>query len=162
MLRRVSARSARRSYAGARESFVWERADSAVNLRPAVDEVNIESHMNHRWGDRISVDIEVHLVCAPQHVGAGRLDNVSMSGAFVFSELRPPLLSLVRVIAVVRTAEGPRRLETRACVVRHAENGIGLEWLELAPQMLSEMVGKGGSTVKSDVAHRTSPLGIAL
>jgi hypothetical protein len=93
--------------------------------------------MDHRWGNRVPVNIDVRLTCRPEFAGVGRIENVSISGAFVRTELRPPLLSRARIIACLRTARGEERHETSGYVARHAADGIGIEWLELSPAMLS-------------------------
>lgn len=97
--------------------------------------------MDHRWGRREPVAADVRLACCTCVAATGRLDNVSMSGAFVRTSARPPLLSQVRVIAYLRCLDGPRqRYEADACVVRHSDAGIGIEWLELSPVLFRVLI----------------------
>jgi hypothetical protein len=96
--------------------------------------------MDHRWGHRTPTDIDVRLASAHSSAGRGRLENVSISGAFVSTELRPRLLSQVLVITHAYTEHGRERYEASAYVVRHAADGIGLEWLDLDPALLPSML----------------------
>ncbi len=118
--------------------------------------------MDHRWGKRIPVDIEVRLACGSGVIGRGRLANVSSSGAFVRGDLAIPLLSRLRVTAEVRTTRGTHRLEASAFVTRHAPNGTGLEWLDLAPAALAELIADPPEIGSYTGAPPTLPLSISL
>jgi PilZ domain-containing protein len=99
--------------------------------------------MDHRWGNRIPTDVEVRLACGTRRGGRGRLENVSMTGAFIRTAVRPPLLSQVLVITHADTDEGRKRYEATACVVRDAADGIGVEWIDLDPAMLPVILAAG-------------------
>ena len=47
--------------------------------------------MDHRWGQRVAVDLAVQLLCHPRTIAVGRLMNVSVSGAYVRTGLVPAL-----------------------------------------------------------------------
>jgi hypothetical protein len=66
-----------------------------------------------------------------------------MSGAFIRTAVRLPLLSQVLVIAHADTAQGRKRYEATACVVRDAADGIGVEWIDLDPAMLPVILATG-------------------
>lgn len=92
------------------------------------------ANLEHRWGTRCAVNVPVRLDARPQALSFGRLRNASASGTFVETGLRPPLWTRV----IVELAWGQwRRSEPQrvaAYIVRHDENGCGLEWCEFAPE----------------------------
>ena len=66
----------------------------------------------------------------------GRICNVSVSGALVVTPLPVSILSYVELLLV---PENPRRsvgAPIEAQVVRRTDAGFGLEWCELAPEMI--------------------------
>lgn len=89
--------------------------------------------MDHRWGQRVAVDLAVQLLCHPRTVAVGRLMNVSVSGAFVRTGVVPALLAPVRILGFLSEHEGMRRAAIEGYVVRRERGGFGIEWFELAP-----------------------------
>jgi hypothetical protein len=89
--------------------------------------------MDHRWGQRVAVDLAVQLLCHPRTIAVGRLMNVSVSGAFVRTGLVPALLAPVRILGFLSETEGTRRAAIEGYVVRRERDGFGIEWFELAP-----------------------------
>jgi hypothetical protein len=87
--------------------------------------------MEHRWGNRIAVDVRVRISTAGL-VGNGTLRNLSVSGAFIETTLPLATMSLVHI----RIARGPHGraspAEASGFVVRKEGHGIGVEWVELA------------------------------
>jgi len=88
--------------------------------------------MEHRWGNRITVDLPVRIGGAGI-TGTGMLRNLSVSGAFIETSLPLAALTMVRI----QIPRGPYgRLEaadTWGFVVRQDHHGIGVEWCDLAP-----------------------------
>jgi hypothetical protein len=89
--------------------------------------------MDHRWGQRVAVDLAVQLLCHPRTIAVGRLMNVSVSGACVRTGLVPALLAPVRILGFLSETEGTRRAAIDGYVVRREREGFGIEWFELAP-----------------------------
>ena len=89
--------------------------------------------MDHRWGQRVAVDLTVQLLCHPRTIAVGRLMNASVSGAFVRTGLVPALLAPVRILGFLSETEGTRRAAIDGYVVRREREGFGIEWFELAP-----------------------------
>jgi hypothetical protein len=104
--------------------------------------------MDHRWGQRITVDLAVQLLCHPRTIAVGQLANVSVSGAFVRTAMVPALLAPVRILGFLSEREGARREAIEGYVVRRERGGFGIEWFELAPagicRFLMEGVGLNG------------------
>lgn len=82
-------------------------------------------YMEHRWGTRVELDAPAELATAEGVCTDGRVRDASLSGAFVETTARVPLLSR---IALRPLATGGSWLD--ACVVRVAADGLALEWLE--------------------------------
>jgi hypothetical protein len=93
-------------------------------------------HMEHRWGERLKVDLPVRIWTAYGNVGAGEVLDLSVSGAFIRTRLQIPLLSPLNVAFRSRRHSG--RLQDSATyvahVVRREESGIGIEWFDFATE----------------------------
>jgi len=100
--------------------------------------------MEHRWGERTSIARTVRLSSLPCAIGAGRFRDVSMSGAFVETRLLVPLLACVH-IEFDLPSRPDKRYSIPGYVMRQDENGIGIEWIELAPFAVLELLKAGFS-----------------
>ena len=87
--------------------------------------------MEHRWGNRVPVRLDVRLVCRPLAIGTGNVRDVSVSGAFIETDLELPILAHVRVQA--------SDFDIAAHVVRVDSNGVGVEWCALAPWCVADL-----------------------
>ena len=89
--------------------------------------------MEHRWGRRIACGASVQLSIADGIGGAGRLRNVSTSGAFIETalELHP----------LTRIAIRLRDVEILAAVARIARDGVGVEWCETPARAICPILG---------------------
>jgi hypothetical protein len=87
--------------------------------------------MEHRWGDRITVDHPVRISNGAV-TGAGLLRNASVSGGFIETSLPLSGLVTVRVWIARGAGRGRTRREIAGFVVRREPTGFGLEWCELA------------------------------
>lgn len=82
-------------------------------------------YMEHRWGTRVELDAPAELATAEGVCTDGRVRNASLSGAFVKTSAKVPLLSRVALRPLVTGASW-----LDACVVRVEADGLALEWLE--------------------------------
>lgn len=89
--------------------------------------------MEHRWGERIDLDLQVRLDARPGALATGQLRNVSLSGAYVRTAARiPPLTRLyLELERQCRSRGEPNRIP--AYVSRADGQGVALEWCEFAP-----------------------------
>ncbi len=98
--------------------------------------------MEHRWGDRRQVILRVLLRHPDQRCAAGRLTNISLSGAYVQTRSEFTVFSRIEVAfdaarhGLARL--GPMRLQGR--IVRRGKSGMGIEWEEFSPEELGKIV----------------------
>jgi hypothetical protein len=104
--------------------------------------------MEHRWGTRKPVLLRVTLTTAGGVAAAGVLRDISVSGAFIATEVPMNLHEQIKLTVY----GGPHRRKQLgsfdAHVVRKTpradkDKGIGIEWSELAPQSLSMLEREG-------------------
>jgi hypothetical protein len=85
------------------------------------------AHMEHRCGTRVPLSARAILTTRSQRAAVAWVTDASVTGAFVETSLKPVLLSRV----VLRLPSGFRdAIMLEACVVRHEDRGIALEWLD--------------------------------
>jgi len=100
--------------------------------------------MEHRWGERIKVDIPVQVSVPPLIIGTGRVLDVSISGAWISGHFQ--LQPLARAFVVFELSLGGVRepVPIPCFVARVRPEGIGVEWRELAPQIVSDLIVLAG------------------
>ena len=103
--------------------------------------------MEHRWGQRKSLDLAVRVRLAEPAIIEGRMRNISLSGAYVEAPEAPATFARVRIEPVwapthVSCATARRRnlLSLKAHVVRRDARGFGIEWLEFAARTLQRLL----------------------
>jgi hypothetical protein len=97
--------------------------------------------MEHRLGSRHAIDLQAYFRTWGSTVSArGRLTDLSVSGAFVATQLRcRPLLHVtVQIVPEGRTRR--TGLTAEGQIVRLADGGIGIEWDELQPELVAKLV----------------------
>jgi len=102
--------------------------------------------MEHRLGTRHAIDLDVYLRTWGSTVSArGRLRDLSVSGAFVATQL--PCKPLLHVAVQIVPAGQTRRnsVASEGLIVRLGDDGIGVEWDELQPQLLSQLMRVQGA-----------------
>jgi hypothetical protein len=96
--------------------------------------------MEHRWGERVGVDIPVRLTVRPFSVKSGRLTNLSLSGAFIKGGVDVRVLSRIQVVIEVPSRFKHATPIVSAYVARKFKDGIGVEWCEFAPQAVIDLI----------------------
>jgi hypothetical protein len=96
--------------------------------------------MEHRWGQRVVVDVPIRLVAGPFSGRSARLTNLSVSGGCIKSsfELRPLARVELAIELHLRFAHATPLLI--AYVTRTFKGGVGIEWCEFAPAAISELI----------------------
>jgi hypothetical protein len=114
--------------------------------------------MEHRWGCRVLTDLPVRLVVLPEMMVAGRMLDVSLTGAFVQTAVPCPLLSLVYLEQAAFPSAKCELTRIPACLVRRTESGIGLEWCDLANEAVDLLLGAARAIYTSHARLRQGPM----
>ena len=80
--------------------------------------------MEHRWGERQSTDVTVHVVATSGKTGIARVANVSVTGAYLETNIPLRLHSLLYLQPHIGGDC------VAASVVRQDSSGVGLKWCE--------------------------------
>ena len=96
--------------------------------------------MDHRWGMRKPINLNVQLIAQPGAIAPGWLTDASASGAFVRTELSLRILTPVRILVVDPLPTGSRPIDLSGYVIRRAQSGVGLEWWNLLPGALHRLL----------------------
>jgi hypothetical protein len=98
----------------------------------ATERVDRRSHpMEHRWGQRVTLEVPVTLEVAGRTPGRGVLRNASISGAWIETALELPVFSNLVVSLPSHGESAPRPVDLPACVVRRAAAGFAVEWRDM-------------------------------
>jgi hypothetical protein len=97
--------------------------------------------MEHRWGQRFTVDLAVRVAGKPYNVRMGRLVDLSASGAYIQVAAGLRLLSRVQlaITSLPHRHAHPTPM-IAAFVARTSRDGIGVEWCDYAPQAVVELL----------------------
>jgi hypothetical protein len=96
--------------------------------------------MEHRWGQRMPCRAHVQLSADAGFSGAGRVRDISSSGAFIETALALPVYTRVTLV-MLGNASATRTVEIIASVVRVDRDGIGVEWYETRDGSICDVVG---------------------
>jgi hypothetical protein len=96
--------------------------------------------MEHRWGERVGVDLPVRITGHPFSVRNGRLHNLSVSGAFIKVDYDLRLLSRIQVAIEMPQRSKHEAPVLAAYVARKYKDGIGVEWCEFAPTPIPQLL----------------------
>ncbi len=94
--------------------------------------------MEHRWGVRSRLDIPVHIDCGSGTMVFGVLRDASVSGAFVCTAAQLPAMTIVGLVPLTDRCRNHDPIE--AYVVRWTPEGCALEWCDLAPAAIVELM----------------------
>jgi hypothetical protein len=100
--------------------------------------------MEHRWGERVTLDCPVRLEFQHGPGTEGRLRNASISGALIDTAARLPMYTMVNVVIPAASAVRLRTVELPACVVRTAPDGVAVEWRDMAVSTLIALLRDAG------------------
>jgi hypothetical protein len=102
--------------------------------------------MEHRWGQRIVVDMPIQLIAADKSLTrSAQLANLSITGGFVKADFRPRLLSRVQVVFASALSPPAGALSIDAYIARNSRHGIGVEWCELASPTVTDLLRAAGA-----------------
>jgi len=97
------------------------------------------NRLEHRWGERVRVNIPVHLSAAAFGRVDGCMKDLSLSGALMKSDCDLRLHALIEV-HVELPSPSPRVAVLKAHVSRNLKEGVGIEWCEFAPNVVKDLL----------------------
>jgi hypothetical protein len=94
--------------------------------------------MEHRWGQRVPLELPIRLDVGGRAMGRGILRNASVSGAFIETALELPLYTSLGVALCGLGGRMPASFELAACIVRSVIAGFAVEWRDMgSPKVIS-------------------------
>lgn len=96
--------------------------------------------MEHRWGQRMTCRARVTFRGRHALEGAGRLRDISSSGAFIETPAAIPVHARL-TLTVTGNESATRSVDVAAIVVRADADGIGVEWCETPEGNVCTTVG---------------------
>lgn len=104
--------------------------------------VPLEGGMEHRLGVRVPICIPVTLDHAGETPVFGRMLNVSLSGAYVETRTRFPLLTRINLACEWALQNHSLEPCITAFVTRMSPVGVAIEWLDFAPQAVRDLMSR--------------------
>jgi hypothetical protein len=105
--------------------------------------------MEHRWGQRVTIEVPVRLEASGRMLGRGVLRNASISGALIETALELPVFSNL-VVSI------PSVGDLAASIVRCAHGRFAVEWRDMAcpsiVALLERVTGKRATALIEDDA----------
>src|ERR1700732_321564 len=95
--------------------------------------------MEHRWGERVRVNIPVQVSGAALAGVGGCMRNLSLSGALMKADCELRLHSLIEV-RIELPLPPPRVAVVKAHVARTLNEGVGIEWCDFAPSVVRDLL----------------------
>ena len=99
----------------------------------------LRNGLEHRWGDRVCLNMQVVVSTAALARSHGCLKNLSLSGALVKADQELRLHAIVEVHILLPTPQA-RIAVVKAHVARKVTEGAGIEWFEFAPQTIKDLL----------------------
>jgi hypothetical protein len=97
------------------------------------------NEMEHRWGERIRMDVPVQVSVDRVTGIRGRMRNLSLSGALLRIDADLRLHALIEVsVELPQSSQPPAVLH--AHVSRKREEDVGVEWCEFAPVVVKDLL----------------------
>ena len=95
--------------------------------------------LEHRWGDRVRVNIPVRVEAGRVTGANARMQNLSLSGALVTSDSDLRLNTLIEV-SIALPPPSTRTAVIKALVARKFTEGVGIEWYDFAPNIIRDLL----------------------
>jgi hypothetical protein len=119
----------------------------------------MDMSMEHRWGMRRPLGIDVIVDYRPAAMGRGHIADASVSGLFVKTSLLLPLHARVKLVFGTREPGATRLQRLEAVVVRSTPDGVGLMYLRFNPREHAALLSLAG---RDDAAGYLGQLGLLL
>jgi hypothetical protein len=97
------------------------------------------NEMEHRWGERIRMDMPVHVSAGEVAGILGCMRNLSLSGALLRIDANLRLNALIEVSVELPQPSHPPAI-LLAHVSRKGTEDVGIEWCEFAPIVVKDLL----------------------
>jgi hypothetical protein len=97
------------------------------------------NEMEHRWGERIRMDMPVHVSTDEVAGILGCIRNLSMCGALLRIDANLRVNALIEVSVELPQPSHPPAI-LLAHVSRKGKEGVGIEWCEFAPIVVKDLL----------------------
>lgn len=106
--------------------------------------------MEHRWGERVSVNVPVRLDVGLPSVAFGFIRDVSLSGAYLetSADLSPWTAVIVELPRGLPGLGEPHRIH--ALVIRRAARRLALEWSEFASEPIRTLIASANRNTMAE------------
>lgn len=84
--------------------------------------------MEHRWGQRVRIDLPIRIKASTFGYIRARLSDLSLSGAFIEVNTDVRILCQIQVTLAMPALPMQHSVPLDAHVVRKQDSGIGIEW----------------------------------
>ena len=101
--------------------------------------MHIANRLEHRWGERIRVNLPVRVSAAGFVKVDGCVKNLSLSGALVRSDRELRLHALIEV-HIELPPPASRAAVLEAHVSRKSNEWVGIEWCQFAPNFVKALL----------------------
>jgi hypothetical protein len=92
----------------------------------------------HRWGERVKVNIPIQVSAQPLGGVDACLKNLSLSGALLKTDVDLRLHSLIEVS--IKATPSQHAAVVIAHVSRKFKDDVGVEWCEFAPSVVKDLL----------------------
>ena len=89
--------------------------------------------MEHRWGQRVRLDVPIRIKGKTLDWVSGRLIDLSVSGAFIEVDIDIRILCNIQISMILPHQLSPTVTPLDSHVIRKKLLGIGIEWAAFAP-----------------------------
>ena len=114
----------------------------------------------HRWGQRVTLEVPIRLYVEGRALGRGILRNASISGALIETALELSRYTNLVVSMPTMSEVTTGSHDLAACVVRQAPGGFAVEWRDMAcpaiVTLLERITGQRAAELLEDQAFSRS------
>ena len=105
--------------------------------------------MEHRWGKRVECRIPVLVEAALHGRIVAHATDVSLSGAFLRTRTAHRLRVSIVIEVDLGSAMPDQYRRITGYIVRKTAEGVGLEWIEFAPQAIRSLFEHSGRAIRN-------------
>jgi hypothetical protein len=98
-----------------------------------------QNKLEHRWGERVQLNLPVHVSASASAEVGGCVKNLSLSGALIKADCELRLNTLIAVRIQLPPPSSCAGV-LNAYVSRKLKQDVGIEWCEFAPNIVKDLL----------------------